>query len=128
MSEYNLSPCEWAVMSALWEKSPQPLSGVIETVGGAVDWNYRTYATYLRRLCDKGLVGFETRGRDKLYYPLAEKEACIRAEGRSLMQKLDGRAAKELLVYMIRESGLTQEDNEELQRLLDGLSKGGGRQ
>jgi BlaI family penicillinase repressor len=126
LSENNLSPCEWAVMSALWEKSPQPLGGVIETVGGAVDWNYRTYATYLRRLCGKGLAGFEMRGRDKLYYPLVEKDACIRAEGRSLMRKLEGRAAKELLVYMIRESGLSPEDHEELQRLLERLSKGGG--
>lgn len=126
MNESSLSPYEWAVMSALWRKSPQPLSGVIETIGGAVDWNYRTYATYLRRLCDKGLVGFETHGRDKLYFPLVEEEACLRAEGRSLMQKLDGRAAKELLVYMIKESGLSPQDNEELQGLLERLSKGGG--
>lgn len=126
MNESSLSPHEWAVMSALWRKSPQALGGVIETIGGVVDWNYRTYATYLRRLCDKGFVGFETRGRDKLYYPLVEKEACIRAEGRSIMQKLDGRAAKELLVYMIKESGLSAQDHEELQRLLEQLSKGGG--
>lgn len=126
MNLSSLSPCEWAVMSALWQKSPQALGGVIQTIGDAMDWGYRTYATYLRRLCEKGLVGFTVQGRDKFYYPLVSKDACIRAEGQGLLQKLDARGAKELMVYMIREGGLKQEDQADLQRLLEELSKGGG--
>ena len=124
----TLSPHEWTLMSALWRQSPASLGGVIDAVGGALDWNYRTYATYLTRLCDKGLLGFELRGRDKFYYPLVGEQDCVQAEGRSLLHKMRGRAAKELLVYMLQQSELTREDHEELQQLLERLSKGGEEQ
>ncbi len=110
----TLTNPEWAVLSALWEKHPQTLSGVIKTMKGKMDWNYRTYASYLRKLCEKGYAGFEIQGRDKFYYPLVSRENCIRAESRSLIQKVSKSSAKDLLVCMIRESGLAQEDHAEL--------------
>lgn len=115
---------EWAVLSALFEKHPQTLSGVIETMKGKMDWNYRTYASYLRKLCEKGVVGFEIKGRDKFYYPLTSREDCIRAESRSLIKKVSVSGAKDLLVCMIQESGLNPRDHAELQALLENLSKG----
>ena len=119
---------EWAVMQALWENPPKTLSEVIKSMGDAMDWSYRTYASYLNKLSDKGLVGFEVRGRDKFYYPLAKKEQCIRAESRSLIKKVSEKSAKELLVCMIEESGLSKEDHEDLKNLLDKLSKGSDEQ
>jgi len=115
---------EWMVMSALWGKKPQTLSEVIETMGGKMKWSYRTYASYLRKLCEKGVAGFEVKGRDKFYYPLADKEQCIRAESRDLIHKVSEKSVKDLLVCMIQESGLSKEDHEELQELLEELSKG----
>ena len=58
----SLTYPEWMVMSALWDKPSQALSGVIESMGEKMDWSYRTYASYLRKLCEKGLVGFEAKG------------------------------------------------------------------
>ncbi|MFZ5975503.1 MAG: BlaI/MecI/CopY family transcriptional regulator [Bacillota bacterium] len=115
---------EWMVMSALWGREPQTLSEVIETMGKTMSWSYRTYASYLRKLCEKGLVGFEAKGRDKFYYPLVGKDQCIRAESRSLIRKVSEKSAKDLLVCMIQESGLSQKDHAELQKLLEELSKG----
>ena len=114
---------EWMVMSALWDRPPQTLSEVIEAMGDTMDWSYRTYASYLRKLCDKGLAGFEANGRDKFYYAIADKQSCIRAESRGLLQKVSEKSAKELLICMIEESGLTQDDHNELQALLCRLSK-----
>ena len=119
---------EWMVMSALWGKKPQTLSEVIAAMGESMDWNYRTYASYLRKLCEKGFAGVETRGRDNFYYPLVEKAECIRAESRDLLRKVSERSAKALLVCMIEESGLSPQDHEELKRLLDELAKGGDAQ
>jgi BlaI family penicillinase repressor len=116
---------EWMVMSALWDKQPQTLSEVIGTMGSTMDWSYRTYASYLRKLSEKGFVGIEARGRDNFYYPLVGKDECIRAESRGLLRKVSEKSAKELLVCMIEESGLTPKDHEELKALLDELAKGG---
>jgi len=116
---------EWMVMSALWGKKPQTLSEVIEAMGDAMDWSYRTYASYLRKLSEKGFVGIESRGRDNFYYPLVGKDECIRAESRGRLRKGREKNAKELLVCMIEESGLSKKDHEELKKLLDELAKGG---
>lgn len=117
----TLTYSEWMVMNALWGKDPQPLSGVIEAMGETVDWSYRTYASYLKKLCDKGFVGFEAKGRDKFYYPLVPREDCIRAESRSLLKKVSARSKKDLLVCMIEESGLSSSDQADLRSLIEHL-------
>lgn len=121
----TLTTAEWAVMSALWGKEPQVLSEVIASMGDRMDWSYTTYSAYLRRLCDKGFVGFEARGRDKFYYALSGMDECIEAESDHLLDKLRGNAAKKLLVCMIQDSKLTEDDQEELKNLIDELSEGG---
>lgn len=119
----TLTNPEWAVMSALWGKEPQTLSEVIRSMGDAVSWSYTTYATYLSKLCKKGFVGFEMKGRDKFYYPLVEMDACIRAESRNIFEKMSEAGAKQLLVCMIRERNLSKEDQKELKELIDELSE-----
>jgi BlaI family penicillinase repressor len=121
----TLTKPEWAVMTALWQKSPQTLSGVIETMKGTLNWSYRTYASYLRKLCEKGFVGFEAKGRDNFYFPLVQRDQCILQESRDLLQKVSKQSTKELLVCMIRESGLSSQDQAELARLLEDLAKEG---
>ena len=120
----TLTGPEWSVMSALWGHEPQTLSEVIRTMGDSVDWSYTTYATYLSKLSKKGFVGFDLKGRDKFYYPLVEMDEGIQAESKSLMEKLSGAGAKQLLVCMIREGNLSKEDQKELRALIDELSEG----
>lgn len=124
MSRKNvLTTAEWAVMSALWGREPQVLSEVIESMGDSVDWSYTTYSAYLRRLSDKGFVGFDARGRDKLYYALVGMDECIKAESNRLFDKLKQNGAKKLLVHMIQDGKLGKEDQEELKDLIDQLSE-----
>lgn len=121
----TLSYAEWMVMSVLWGKEPQTLSEVIAAMGDTMDWSYRTYASYLRKLSEKGFVGVEARGRDNFYYPLVGRDECMRAESRGLLRKVSEGSAKQLLVCMIEESGLTHKDHEDLKKLLDELTQGG---
>jgi predicted transcriptional regulator len=46
-------------------------------------------------------------------------------ESRYILDKFSSRSAKDLLVYMIRDSDLTATDREELKVLLDDLNKEG---
>ncbi len=121
----TLTAPEWSVMSALWGRGPQSLSGVIAAMGDGVGWSYTTYSSYLNKLVQKGFVGFDARGRDKFYYPLVEKDACIEAEGKSVIEKISEESAKKLLVSMIREINLSQDDKKELRQLIDELSDKG---
>jgi BlaI family transcriptional regulator, penicillinase repressor len=121
----TLTKSEWAVMEALWVKSPAPLSHVIKMMGDAVTWGYRTYATHLNKLCEKGAVGFEIDRGDKMYYPLVSREDCIKQESQAVFDKVTAQTAKDLLLCMIREGGLSGRDHQELRDLLEELAKEG---
>ena len=121
----TLTKPEWAVMSVLWENSPLYLSEIIEHMGNSVDWNYNTYSSYLRKLHEKGHIGFNVQRRDKQYYPITTKSECTKIESRELLKKIQNNTAKDFLVCMIKDSKLSQEDAEELKTLLDKLSSNG---
>ena len=116
-----LTKAEWAVMSALWEKPNQTISGIIKTVGDKQNWKYNTYATYIKRLVDKGFIAYEQKGRDKLYYPAVEKRACLLSESKEVREKIDERSTKDFLIYMIQDGGLSEDDRKELMTLLENL-------
>jgi len=120
----NLTFPEWMVMSVLWGREPQTLSEVIEAMGEKMKWSYKTYSTYLRKLCEKGVAGFESRGRDKYYYAKAGREQCIRAESRDIVKKVTAKGIKEMVVSLVEESGLSHEDYSELLEMLVKLEKG----
>ena len=121
----TLTRTEWAVMSVLWEKPHQTVSGIIGTMKEDMGWKYNTYVTYLKRMCEKKLVGFQQLGRDKFYFPLVEQNECIQTESQSVIEKMNGRGTKEFLVCMIKRSSLSEKDREELKTLLDNLNKEG---
>jgi len=121
----SLSKPEWALMEALWQKPDLTMSGIIEAMGDIFDWKYNTYVTYVKRMCDKALIGYKRIGRDNFYYPLVKKEQCMMEESRHILDKFSSRSAKDLLVYMIRDSDLNATDREELKALLDELNKEG---
>ena len=121
----SLSNAERAVMSAIWENPNQTMSGIIETMGNQMDWKYNTYVSYVGRLCEKGFAGYKRLGRDNFYYPLVEKEQCFMEESKDLLDRFSSHSAKDLLVYMIRDSDLSAQDRDELKALLDDLNKEG---
>lgn len=120
----TLTKAEWAVMSALWKKPNQTISGIIKTMDENMNWKYNTYATYLKRMSEKGLVRYEQLGRDKFYYPNVNKSMCIMAESQNILNKIDNRAAKEFVMCMIKD-GFDEKDRKELRELLDKLNKEG---
>jgi BlaI family penicillinase repressor len=124
----TLTKAEWGVMNALWKKHPQPMSGVIATMGNEFNWKYNTYSTYISKLCQKGFIGFEIIGRDKFYYPLVDKDKCILAESRDIFSKLDERSKKQLVGCMLQSDELTVNDKLELKQLLEKLLKEGDSQ
>ncbi len=122
----SLSKPEWALMEALWATPDLTMSGIVSAMGETFDWKYNTYVTYVKRMSDKGLIGYKRIGRDNFYYPLAQKDECFMEESRHILDKFPRRSAKDLLVYMIRDSELTENDRDELKALLDQLNKEGG--
>ena len=123
MQQKTLTATEWIVMDALWDKEPQVLSEIIESIGDKVDWNYQTYASYLNVLCEKGFAGFKKRGRTKFYFPHVEKDACIEAESSSIFNKLGRESAEKLLLCMASNTQLSESAQEKLKSLIEELDE-----
>lgn len=118
----SLSRQEWVMMETLWQKSPMFLSEIMDAMATAVDWNRSSYLTYLKRMSDKGFIGYKTVRGSRSYFPLLGREECIETETNYLLSKLTEDSARLLLASMIQKSGLSEKDRAELQELISRLS------
>ena len=58
----------------------------------------------------------------KFSYAAVDKETCIASEGESILEKLGGSDAEELMLCMIKKTGLSKEGQERMKALIDSLS------
>jgi BlaI family penicillinase repressor len=116
----DISESEWSLMEALWESSPHTASELTKTLRPTMNWAENTVRTLLTRLIDKGAIKTgENSSGTRTYLPAVKREACVRAEGESFMQRIFGGAAKPLLVHFAQNSKLTAEEVRELKKILD---------
>lgn len=115
-----LTPAEWIVMRALWEKSPMTLSETIAQIGDGPDWSYKTFSAYMAILEKKGFIGADKRGRDKFYYPLVSHAECVERESKSVLEKIKAGSVGLMVTSMVRAGNL---DAKERRALLSELEK-----
>ena len=120
MAAPDISESEWTVMEVLWETAPKTASEVTKTLRPTTRWAENTVRTLLTRLVEKGALS--TGGNEsgtRTYLPAVRREACVRAESQSFLDRVFGGAAKPLLVHFAQNSKLTPEEVGELKKILD---------
>lgn len=116
----DISDSEWSVMEALWERAPQTASEVTRTLKPTMKWAENTVRTLLTRLVEKGALKTDANtSGTRIYLPAVKREACVRAESDSFLQRVFQGAAKPLLIHFAQNSKLTPEEVKELKKLLD---------
>ena len=73
----------------------------------------------LKRLVKKGALKFQAEGKRYLYRPAVTREACVRVESRSFVQRVFGGQVSSVLAHFVEDSKLSKEEIEKLRRLLD---------
>lgn len=109
-------------MLLLWQRSPQTAAEVAAKLCPTHDWTERTVKTLLARLVKKGALGAEPNGKRYLYSPLVSREACVRQESRTFLDRVFGGSASPLLAHFVREGELGETEIQELRSLLDEVS------
>ena len=118
-----ISDAEWEIMNVLWEESPRTATDVAESLKDRVTWNTNTVKTLLGRLVKKGVVRFKPEGNRYLYSPALPRERYVRQESASFLDRVFGGDASPMLVHFVRNSDLSDEEIEELRRILDEKKK-----
>lgn len=65
--EIRVTNSEWYLMNCLWEEHPRTLMQMVPVLKERIGWSKSTSATMVRRMAEKGLIGYEERGKTKYF-------------------------------------------------------------
>lgn len=116
--EIRVTNSEWHLINCLWEESPRTLMQLFPLLKDRVGWSKSTCATMVRRMSEKGVIGYEERGKTKYFYPRVEKEDVVVQETRDFLKKIYDGSVGMMMSALVRQNDLSKEDIRELQAIL----------
>ena len=115
----SLPDGELEIMQIVWQCEPPVSRSVIEeTLGRQKRLAPSTILTFLTRLCDRGFLRAERRGRTNLYTPLVSRREYLAKESRRMLDRLYGGSLSAFAVSLC-DSGVTKEEVEALRKMLE---------
>ena len=78
-----------------------------------------TIATLLKRMTDKGFVGYELFGKSRQYIPLVKKSDYFSKHVNGLIKNFFNDSASQFASFFTKETDLSKEELEELRKIID---------
>lgn len=105
-------------MSCLWEEYPRTLMQIVPLLNERVGWSKSTCATMVRRMAEKGLIGYEENGKTKYFFPKVNKEDVAVQETREFLERIYDGSIGMMMSALVNRNDLSKEDIRELQEIL----------
>ncbi|GFZ32619.1 transcriptional regulator [Clostridium zeae] len=115
----KITESEWLIMKVLWKKHPLTSTEVIDSLKEDSTWSTTTIHTFISRLVKKGAVGVIKESKVYKYYPIILEEQFREEETKTLINKIYDGSQKLFLKYFINDIDLTNEDIEDLKKMLE---------
>jgi BlaI family penicillinase repressor len=119
----EITKAERAVMEALWSGHPLRNGEIAQRVAADHEWHRKTVSTLVRRLVEKGAVGYEKGIGGFLYSPLIYREDYRLGETKKMVTDLFDGEITPLLACFAKSEVLSRSDLAELRKLIDELDK-----
>lgn len=116
--EIILQQSERYIMEKLWESSPMTIMQLFHALEVEPGWSKSTVNTLLSRMVEKEIVYYEEGGKARQYYPSVTREDADVAETKNLLQRIYRGSVGMMVNTMIKKNALSQEEMEELYRIL----------
>lgn len=116
--EVHVTKSEWYVMSSLWEEHPRTLMQLVPLLNERVGWSKSTCATMVRRMAEKGLIGYEENGKTKYFFPKVNKDDVAVQETREFLERIYDGSIGMMMSALVNQNDLSKEDIRELQEIL----------
>ena len=123
MDKISLSDGEWHLMNLLWDANPRTIGEMVAALKDTTGWTKATVNIMLGRLAEKGAVRIDTTERAKRFYPFIGRDEAVIDEAKATLKKIKTGGIGLLVSTMAKESKLTDDDIEELYRILKEASK-----
>lgn len=116
---HEISAAELEVMQILWKhgKAMKVQEVCDELPEGK--WEYRTVATLLLRMKEKGAVKCCKENKVNYYSPILDRDSYTKSQTKSFVQKLYNGSVKDLAVSLFKSDEMTKEDIDEIRKLFD---------
>lgn len=114
----KLSKTEEELMSHLWKLEKAFMKELLDEYPEPKPAT-TTIATLLKRMTDKGFVGYELFGKSRQYFPLVEKTAYFSKHVNGLIKNFFNDSSSQFASFFTKETDLTKKELEELRKIID---------
>ena len=118
-NSFSISEAEYQVMKLIWDRAPVSTKEVTEILADESSWKPKTIQTLLSRLVKKGAIGYKKEGRVFVYTPLIKEEDYVEQKSSSFLNKFYDGALNSMVVNFLEQDKLTENDIDELKKILD---------
>jgi BlaI family penicillinase repressor len=115
----GLGARELAIMKVIWRLEEASVREVYETLRKRRPVAYTTVMTMMSTLEAKGYLKKRADGRAFRYRPAHPKGRVITSLVRDFVERVFDGSSRPLLAYLVTEGRLTEEERQELKRLID---------
>lgn len=110
---------EWYVMNCLWTAEQSlPLMQIVPLLKQSNGWSKSTSATMVRRMSEKGLIGYNEQGKTKYFFPKVNKEDVVVQETKDFLQRIYDGSVGTMMSALVRQNDLSLDDIHELRQIL----------
>lgn len=117
-----ITPNEEQVMHLLWQLEKALIREILNLLPDPKP-PYTTLASVIKQLENKGYVDHKSYGKTNEYYPLISKSQYQRKSLNSLVKNYFDGSAQNMLSFMVKENKISDQDIQELQKLIENINK-----
>ncbi len=114
----KLSKTEEKLMELIWKKENAFLKDLIDSYPDPKPAS-STIATLLKRMQDKGFVGYKLYGNSRQYFPLVNKVDYFSKHVKGIIKNYFSNSALQFASFFTATSNLTSRELEELKSMID---------
>ena len=111
----KLPDAEFDIMKVVWANQPPITANIImKQHGSTAGWKVQTAITLLLRLVERGFLRTEKNGKERMYFPLVNKEDYLKFETGNFMKQFHDNSFFKLVTTMFDDKKLDDDDIDEL--------------
>lgn len=118
----TLTKAEEQLMQFLWEKRTAFTKDLIEAYPDPKPAS-TTVITLLKRMQEKGFVGFKEFGKSREYYPLVKKDKYFSRQVGEMIQTFFNDSAMQFASFFTEKTDLSEKELEDLRKIIDNQLK-----
>lgn len=114
----QLTKTEEQLMELLWKQERAFMKDLIEAFPDPKP-AATTVATLLKRMADKGFVGYKEYGKSREYYPMVKKSDYFSGQVNGMIKSFFNNSAAQFASFFTKETNLSDAELKELHAIID---------